>query len=536
MTEEIIKGEEYQKRLSKGINDTANAIKDTLGPLGRTVTIVNPFGEIVITKDGVSVAESIEMDPEKPESIGSNMVKEVAIKTNNLAGDGTTSASVLTQALYNKGAQKVGLGFKPNLIKKGMKSALVDVLREVEAQKKEVKQGEMVKFVAKVSSNGDEKLAETISNIYEELGVNAVISISQGSKSYPEVNIVEGMQFDRGYLSPYSVTNKVKMKVDFQDALIFIYDGKINRAKTILPLLEQCSSQDKPLVIIAEDVQETALAALQVNHLRGFLQSAVVMSPGYGNKRSQRLQDMAVLFDAIVYNKESEWENFSIEHLGRCEKVEITSTDTALIGGAGVKEAIEKRVGFIKEQLAHHEGNKYEVDILEERLGKLSGGVASLKIGAFSKEEGKEILDRAEDCKNAVKAALLEGIVPGGGVALLNASNILMAKSFKSDLKEDIKQGYLVVLEAVREPFRQILTNASLKVDLIEDGLKIGSDYKGYDVLKEEFTKDMESLGIIDPYKVVRVGLESSVSVVSTLLTSNFAVINKADSTTTKFS
>jgi chaperonin GroEL len=536
MTEKLIEGIEFRKGIQKGINDLANAVKDTLGPMGNTVVIKNAFGEIVITKDGVSVAEEIIFDPNTIESIGAELVKNVALKANNLAGDGTTTATVFAQAIYNAGVKQLALGVGATEFNRGIKIAMIDILKYLEGLKKEVTvESPELKSVALVSSNGDEHIAETITGIYKELGINAVISVVQSSGMETTKNIIKGMQFDRGYLAPYSVTDKTKMKIDFENPFVFLYDGKISTFKQVHAAVEFAGSKNRPIIIVAEDVNDSALRGLVVNHMQGNVRSAIVMSPGYGNKRVERLQDMAALFGGEVFNKDYVPEEFNPDHLGEMERAEITNKDTAFIGGCGDQEVIDSRVAFIKEQLVHYAGSKYEVDILQERLGKISSGVAMIKVGAASKEEGKELLDRVEDCKHAVKAALAEGVINGGGIELLFASVKLANKEFKKGISADLMAGYSTLLVAIQEPFNQILRNAGQIPEVVKAELYRQPDNLGYDVKKGEYVSCMMDAGIIDPYMVVRIALESAVSIVGTLLTSNYAVINKDDSTTTQF-
>ena len=537
MTEKLVQGQEFRDGIQKGINDLANAVKDTLGPMGNTVVIKNAFGELVVTKDGVSVAEEIFFASNTIESIGAELVKNVALKANNLAGDGTTTATVFAQAIYNAGVKQLALGVGAAEFNRGIKIAMMDVLKYLEGLKKEVTtDSPELKSVALVSSNGDEHIAETITEIYRELGVNAVISVVQSSGLETTKNIIKGMQFDRGYLAPYSITDKTKMKVDFENPFVFLFDGKISQFKQIFSAVEYAGSKNRPLIIVAEDVNDSALRGLVVNHMQRNVRSAIVMSPGYGNKRVERLQDMAALFGGEVFNKDSTPEEFNPDHLGEMERAEITNKDTAFVGGHGDQKVIDARVAFIEEQLKHYAGNKYEVDILQERLGKISSGVAMIKVGAISREEGKELLDRVEDCKHAVKAALAEGVINGGGVELLSASNHFAKKKFKKEVSDDLIAGYNTLLTAIRAPFRQILINANLIPEVIEAGIEARPKNTGYNVKKGEYVSSMMDAGIIDPYKVVRIALESSVSIVGTLLTSNYAVINKDDTTTTQFS
>ena len=535
MTEKLVKGEEFRKGVQKGIDELADAVKDTLGPMGNTVIIKTTFGEIIITKDGVTVAENIEFNPMSVESLGAELVKNVALKANNLAGDGTTTATVLAQAIYAEGVKHLGLGARPGDFVKGLRIALVDLLNGIESKEVTATSPE-IKSVALVSSNGDEEIAQTITNIYKELGVHAVISPVQGNGMETTVNMVEGMQFDRGYLSSYSITDKIKMKIDFENPFIFIYDGKINLFSQVHPAVEFAAQKARPIIIVAEDVKESALVGLVQNHMRGVCASAVVMSPGYGGKRLQRLEDMAILFGGKVFNADSDMSQFKGSHLGEMEKAEITNKDTSFINGKGDQELIQERVKFIESQLVHHKGHKYEVDLLEDRLGKLTSGVAMIKVGALSREEGKELLDRVEDCKHAVRAALSEGVIEGGGLALLRQSNNLLAKNFKSDVPRDVVAGYNALLQAVKAPFYQILKNADVNPEVIEAGLVTQAEGTGYNVRKGEYVSSMIEEGIIDPYKVMRIALESSVSIVGTLLTSNYAVINEDDTATTTFS
>jgi len=536
MTEKLVKGREFRDGIQRGINELADAVKDTLGPMGNTVVIKNPFGEINITKDGVSVAEDIHFDSNSIEYLGAELVKNISMRANNLAGDGTTTATVLSQAIYNDGIKHLDLGRKALEFKKGVKIASIDILKYLEGKKRDVSpDSPELKAVALVSSNGDEEIAETVTNIYKELGINAVISVVQGDSMETTVNMVKGMQFDRGYISPYCVTDKIKMKADLENPFIFLYDGKISEFKQIFQAVEYAGQKGRPLIVVAENVQESALRGLVINHAQGNVRSAIVQSPGYGKKRSARLKDMAALFGGEVFDENSDPEQFNPDDLGEAQRAEITNLDTAFIGGAGDQEIINERMRFIQSQLEHYKGNKYEVDILEERLGKLSSGVAMIKVGALSREEGKELLDRVEDCKCAVRSALAEGVIEGGGMALYYASKHLERKAFKPVVTESVQAGYKSLLESVKAPFRQILLNAGESPDVIENELARFEEQRGYDVKKGEYVENMFEGNIIDPFKVVRIGLESAVSIVGTLLTSNYAVINKDDTTTTKF-
>lgn len=535
MTEKIVSKEEFRSQVKAGIDILADAVRDTMGPMGNTVVIKDPFGQIKITKDGVSVAKEIDLaDP--VQSIGSELVKEVALKANNLAGDGTTAATVLAQAIYAQGNKHISLGENALDFKRGLNSALVDVLKIVKKNKFDLTtESPELKQVAMVSSNGDEAVSETVTKVFKELGVNAVVSVVLGDGIETTVNIVKGMQFDRGYLSPYCITDPVKMKAEYSDPLILLYDGKISEFREIGGALEYAVGQGKPLIIVAEDVQDSALRGLVQNRMQGQIKSAVVVSPGYGNKRSERLHDMAFLFGGEVMSKESNMKtSFNPDCLGTCERAEITRKDSAFIGGNGLESVIQERIDFINQQITQFEGNKYETDILKERLGKLSGGVAMIKVGAYSTEEAQELLDRVEDCKHAVRAALEEGIVEGGGFALLNASVQLRAKALKPDLPSGIKAGYLSLLEAIQAPMKRILLNGNIIPEVILKSLS--DEARGYDVKKGIFLKDMVSGGIIDPFKVTRISLESAVSIVGTLLTSNYAIVAKDDITTTNFS
>lgn len=535
MTERLVKDEEFREGIQSGINKLADTVKDTLGPMGNTVIIKDAFGAINITKDGVSIAEEIFLE-DPLESIGAELVKNVSMKANNLAGDGTTTATVLSQAIYNEGAKQIALGMKPLEFKKGLKIASIDVLKHIEKNKRTVTvDSPELKAVAMVSCNGEEEIADTITGIYKELGLNAVISTVQGDGGETTVNMIKGMQFDRGYLSPYCITDKIKMRADLENPLVLLYDGKISEFRSILPVVEYAGSKARPLIVVAEDVKDSALRGLVINHAQDNVKSAIVMSPGYGKKRTERLHDMAALFGATVIDSDYNMEAFDPDHLGSIERAEISREDTAFIGGQGEEETLNKRVEFIKSQIKHHKGNKYEIDILEDRLGKLTSGVAMIKVGAMSTEEGKELLDRVEDCKYAVRAALSEGVINGGGIAFLFTSTYLKNKKFKAGISESFKAGYLALLEAITAPFKQILLNAEVIPEVVEAKLYAQPDYLGYDVKKGEYVLSMMDAGIIDPYKVARIALESSVSIVGTLLTSNYAVINKNDTTATTF-
>jgi chaperonin GroEL len=534
MTEKIVKGAEFREGIKRGINQVGDVVRDTLGPKGNTVIIRDAFGQLTVTKDGFNIAEQIDLkDP--VEAMGAELVKSVCRKANNLAGDGTTTANVLAQAIYNEGDKQISLGRNPLEFKQGLNIAMVDLLKTV---KKEVipvtTESPELKAIAMVSSNGDEAVSETITNIYRDLGVHAVLHVTQGNGMETTANVVKGMQFDRGYLSPYCITDKIKMKAEFDNPFIFIYDGKIGDFKTLMPALEHAGQAGKPIIILAENVHEGALRGLAMNHMKGNCQSAIVMSPGYGKKKNERLQDMAVLFGGVVFDENSDMSAFDPKFLGVMDKAEITATDTAFIGGHGTQEEVDERVDFIKKGLEHFLGNKYETDALEERLGKLTGGVAIIKVGAPSMEEGKELLDRVEDCKNAVRAALAEGVIEGGGLALYNASKVLADKTFKKEVPLSVIAGYNALLEAVKAPFNQILINAGKNPELIQHVLT-NSTWTGFDTHRDIYVTSMVAANIPDPFKVTRIALESAVSIIGTLLTSNYGVVNADDSTTANF-
>lgn len=530
MTTKVSKGSAFQDKIQKGINTLADTVKDTLGPLGNTVVLVDEYNRKTITKDGVTVAKSFEELEDPIEDIGASLVKDVSTKVNTLAGDGTTTATVLAQAMFNNGSKKISLGATPLEFKKGMQKATADVIENLMSSRKVIKSDSPeVMDVAMVSSNGDKKVAEIITKIYKELGPNAVISTKHGDGLETTVDLVKGMQFDRGYLATYCITDDIKMRTDFNNPYIFLYDGKISEVKQIYEALEAAGKADRPLVIVAEEVIESALRALVVNHVSGNVKSAIVQTPGYGKKRLERLEDMGILFGGQVIDKDFNMETFTSDMLGEAEKAEITSETTAFVGGAGKIENIEARVAHIKSKLEHFKNNDYQAKFLEERLGKLTSGVSVIKVGAYSNEEAREMLDRVDDCKFAVKAALEEGIIDGGGVSFLFASSFLEAKMEKrlKEESESFKEGYKSLLESIKSPFRQVLSNAGEVYQVVENVLlSVDDAVYGYDVRNKEYISTMSSKGIVDPFKVARVALESSVSIIGTLLTSNYSVIN----------
>lgn len=518
---------EARDGLKRGVDALANAVKVTLGPKGRNVIIGKPFGGPQITKDGVSVAKEIEL--ENPlENMGAQMVKEVASKTNDLAGDGTTTATVLAQAIVKEGLKNVTAGANPLDLKKGIDKATSAIVNQLNKIAETVEKGEKIKQVASISANNDEEVGELIYKAFDKVGKEGVITIEEAKGMETYVDIVEGMQFDRGYLSPYFVTDSEKMLVDLENPFILLYDKKISTMKDIMPILEPVAQTGKPLLIIAEDVDGEALATLVVNKLRGALKIAAVKAPGFGERRKAMLEDIAILTGGTVIAEERGFtlENATIDMLGKAERVTIDKDNTTIVNGAGDPEAIKARVNQIKAQIETTTSD-YDREKLQERLAKLAGGVAVLYVGAASEVEMKEKKDRVEDALNATKAAVEEGIVAGGGVALVRAKAVL------SKLKPenfDEETGIKIVERAVEEPLRQIVENAGGEGSVVVSKVLEGKKDFGFNAKTGEYV-DMLKAGIIDPKKVTRVALENAGSVAGMILTTACALIDIKEDT-----
>ncbi|MEN9348913.1 MAG: chaperonin GroEL [Flavobacteriales bacterium] len=522
MAKEITFNTPAREKLKAGVDALANAVKVTLGPKGRNVVIDKKFGAPTITKDGVSVAREIELsDP--VENMGAQMLKEVASKTADIAGDGTTTATVLAQAIVTAGLKNVASGANPMDLKRGIDKAVAAIVAELKSISKEVgSDTKKIKQVASISANNDDAIGSLIALAMEKVGTEGVITVEEAKGTETDVKTVEGMQFDRGYLSPYFVTNTDKMEAELENALILIYDKKISNMKELLPVLEKAAQSNRPLLIIAEDVDGEALAALVVNKIRGALRVAAVKAPGFGDRRKAMLQDIAVLTGGNVISEETglKLENATLEDLGRAEKITIDKENTTIVNGAGVKENITARISEIKAQIESTTSD-YDREKLQERLAKLAGGVAVLYVGAATEVEMKEKKDRVDDALHATRAAVEEGIVPGGGVALIRASRAL--DNLKGE-NEDEKTGIAIVRRAIEEPLRQIVANAGGEGAVIVQKVREGADDFGYNARTEVF-ENLLAAGVIDPTKVSRVALENAASIAGMLLTTE-CVIN----------
>ncbi len=508
--------------LKRGVDALANAVKVTLGPKGRNVIIGKSFGGPQITKDGVTVAKEIEL--ENPlENMGAQMVKEVASKTNDLAGDGTTTATVLAQAIVKEGLKNVAAGANPLDLKRGIDKATSAIVNDLEKQSETVGKGDKIMQVATISANNDETVGALISNAFNKVGKEGVITIEEAKGMETYVDIVEGMQFDRGYLSPYFVTDSEKMLADMENPYILLYDKKISTMKDIMPILEPVAQSGKPLVIIAEDVDGEALATLVVNKLRGALKIVAVKAPGFGDRRKEMLEDIAILTGGTVIAEERGFtlENATIDMLGTAERVTIDKDNTTVVNGAGDADTIKARVGQIKSQIETTTSD-YDKEKLQERLAKLAGGVAVLYVGAASEVEMKEKKDRVEDALNATRAAVEEGIIAGGGVALVRAKATL---SKLKPLNFDEETGIKIIERAVEEPLRQIVENAGGEGSVVVSKVLEGKKDFGYNAKTDEYV-NMFKAGIIDPKKVTRVAIENAASVAGMILTTACALVD----------
>ncbi|MDT0650077.1 chaperonin GroEL [Autumnicola edwardsiae] len=509
--------------IKRGVDALANAVKVTLGPKGRNVIISKSFGAPTVTKDGVTVAKEIELE-DPIENMGAQMVKEVASKTNDLAGDGTTTATVLAQAIVKEGLKNVAAGANPMDLKRGIDKAVEALTANLKEQTQTVgDSSEMIKQVASISANNDELIGELIAEAFGKVGKEGVITVEEAKGTETYVDVVEGMQFDRGYLSPYFVTNSEKMTADLEDPYILIYDKKISAMKDLLPVLEPVAQSGKPLLIIAEDVDGEALATLVVNKLRGSLKIAAVKAPGFGDRRKAMLEDIAILTGGTVISEERGFtlENATIDQLGTAEKVAIDKDNTTVVNGAGDNEAIKARVSQIKSQIESTTSD-YDREKLQERLAKLAGGVAVLYVGAASEVEMKEKKDRVDDALHATRAAVEEGIVAGGGVALVRAKAVLANIEV---VNTDEGTGVQIVSRAIESPLRTIVQNAGGEGSVVINKVLEGEGNYGYDAKSETYV-DMLKAGIIDPKKVTRVALENAASVAGMILTTECALID----------
>ncbi len=515
MSKEIRFSEDARSLILKGVNALANAVKVTLGPKGRNVVIEKSFGAPLITKDGVTVAKEIELE-NKFENMGAQMVKEVASKTNEDAGDGTTTATVLAQAIFREGVKMVTAGHNPMEIKRGIDKAVETIREELTKMAKPVKGEKEIAQVGTISANNDKEIGEMLAKAMEKVGKEGVITVEESKTAQTELDVVEGMQFDRGYLSPYFVTNAERMETVLENASILIYDKKISSMKDMIPLLEGTRETGRPLLIIAEDVEGEALATLVVNKLRGVLNIAAVKAPGFGDRRKAMLEDIAALTGGTLVSEEmgQKLEQATIKDLGKAKRIVIDKDNTTIIDGAGDKKAIQARVAQIKAQI-EETSSDYDKEKLKERLAKLSGGVAVIHVGAPSEVEMKEKKARVEDALNATRAAVEEGIVAGGGTALLRASRALD----KGTYTEGEKFGAAIIRRACEEPIRQIAANAGIDGAIVVDRIANEKSVSyGFNAYTEEYT-DLLKDGVIDPVKVVRTALQNAASVSSLMLT-----------------
>lgn len=516
-------GGEARERMLRGVDILANAVKVTLGPKGRNVIIDKSFGAPRTTKDGVTVAKEVELE-DKFENMGAQMVREVASKTNDIAGDGTTTACVLAQAIVREGAKSVAAGMNPMDVKRGIDQAVAVAIEDIKKRSKKVKSSEEIAQVGTISSNGDSFIGQEIANAMQKVGNEGVITVEEAKSLDTEVDIVEGMMFDRGYLSPYFITNADKMLAELEDPYILLHEKKLAGLQAMLPVLEAVVQTGRPLLIVAEDVEGEALATLVVNKLRGGLKVAAVKAPGFGDRRKAMLEDIAVLTGGQVISEDLgiKLENVSIDMLGRAKKVRVEKENTTIVDGYGKKADIQARVAQIKAQIEETTSD-YDREKLQERLAKLAGGVAVIKVGGATEVEVKEKKDRVDDALNATRAAVEEGIVPGGGVALLRAKKAVDA--IKSD-NADTQAGINIVSKALEAPIRQIAENSGVEGSIVVGKVLDKSGNFGFDAQTETYV-DMVAAGIIDPTKVVRTALQDAASVASLLITTEAMIAEK---------
>ena len=522
MAKQITFDAEARNQLKAGVDALANAVKVTLGPKGRNVIIEKKFGAPTVTKDGVTVAKEIELE-DKIANVGAQMVKEVASKTSDVAGDGTTTATVLAQAIMTQGLRNVTSGANPMDLKRGIDKAVVAVVAELKAMSREVGGKSEIANVGMISANNDVEIGDLIADAMDKVGKDGVITVEEAKGTDTTLDVVEGMQFDRGYLSPYFVTDPDNMEVILEDALVLVHDKKISAMKDLLPTLEKVAQMGAPLLIIAEDIDGEALATLVVNKLRGTLRVAAVKAPGFGDRRKAMLEDIAVLTGGTVIAEDAGYklENATLESLGRAKRVVITKDNTTLVDGAGDQAGITARINQIKAQVDTTTSD-YDKEKLQERLAKLSGGVAVLKIGASTEPEMKEKKARVEDALHATRAAVEEGIVPGGGVALVRAISAL--DGLEGD-NEDQKAGVQIVRRSLEEPLRMIVNNAGLEGSVVVQKVKDGTGAFGFNARTEEYG-DLLEMGVVDPTKVTRTALENAASVSGLLLTTQTVIVD----------
>ena len=526
MAKDIIFDLKARDGLKQGVDALSDAVKVTLGPKGRNVIIEKSFGSPIITKDGVTVAKEIELE-DGVENMGAQMVKEVASKTNDLAGDGTTTATVLAQSIVNTGLKNVTAGANPMDLKRGVDKAVIAVIKSLKSQTKEIgDNSEKIVQVASVSSNNDMAIGKLIAEAMGKVKKEGVITIEEAKSIETYVEVVEGMQFDRGYISPYFVTDTEKMEAVFENPYILIHDKKISAMKDLLPILEKAAQSGKALIIIAEDVEAEALATLVVNKIRGSLKVAAIKAPGFGDRRKEMLEDIAVLTGGTVISEEKGYklEDADISYLGEAEKITIDKENTTIVSGKGEKDAIDARVKMIKSHIETTD-SEYDREKLQERLAKLAGGVAVIYVGAASEVEMKEKKDRCDDALNATRAAIEEGIIPGGGVAYIRAIDSL--NGIKA-VNEDEETGIAIIKRALEEPLRQIVENAGMEGSVVVQKVKEGKDDFGFNASTEVYENLLKS-GVIDPTKVARVALENAASIAGMLLTTECVLVEHKD-------
>ena len=514
-----------REALMKGVDKLANAVKVTLGPKGRNVMIARSFGAPNVTKDGVTVAKEVELE-DAYENLGAQMAKEVANKTSDAAGDGTTTATVLAQAITREGLKNVAAGANPMDIKRGMDAAVDAVIAEVGKMAVKINGKEHIAQVATISANNDPEIGELLANAMEKVGNDGVITIEESKTAETVLDVVEGMQFDRGYLSPYFVTNTDSMEVALENPFILLYDKKISTMKDLLPMLEYVAKQGKSLLIIAEDVDGEALATLVVNKMRGTLKVAAVKAPGFGDRRKAMLEDIAILTGGMLVSEDTgaKLEDAPVTVLGKAKSITITKDNTTIVEGAGDAASIKGRIGQIKKQIEATTSD-YDREKLQERLAKLAGGVAVIKVGAATEVEMKEKKDRVDDAMHATRAAVEEGIVPGGGVALIRAEKAIDALTFDN---ADQKTGAAIIRRAIEEPLRQIVQNAGLEGSVVVNKVKEGKDGFGYNA-KTDTYEDLIKAGVIDPAKVTRTALKNASSIASMILTTDCVITEKKE-------
>ncbi len=522
---QVLFGDDARVRIVRGVNVLANAVKTTLGPKGRNVVLERSFGAPTVTKDGVSVAKEIELK-DKFENIGAQLVKDVASKTSDNAGDGTTTATVLAQAIVQEGLKYVAAGFNPIDLKRGIDKAVAAAVAELKKQSKPVTTSKEIAQVGSISANSDTSIGQIIADAMDKVGKEGVITVEDGKSLENELDVVEGMQFDRGYLSPYFINNPDKQVAALEDPFVLIFDKKISNIRDLLPVLEQVAKSSRPLLIIAEDVEGEALATLVVNNIRGILKTTAVKAPGFGDRRKAMLEDIAILTGGTVISEETgmSLEKATLAELGQAKRIEVGKENTTIIDGAGDSKSIEARVKQIRVQIEEATSD-YDREKLQERVAKLAGGVAVIRVGAATEVEMKEKKARVEDALHATRAAVEEGVVAGGGVALLRAKQAI------ADLKGDTADqnaGIKLILRAVEEPLRTIVTNAGEEASVVVNTVLNGKGNYGYNAATGEYT-DLVEQGVLDPTKVTRTALQNAASVASLLLTAEAAVVELAE-------